>query len=332
MHRFAAGSSHRNGYAACSGCSLCLLVCPVWRATRDPRLTPEGRAKGLQSGAPITELADAARACTLCGACEPVCPERIDLIGMTLNLRGLLAEVAPSPAPRVQRTRERIDASAGNSNRDVATQRRAAVRLMCGAALKSRADALARALGLIGATVCEDDGADIVLALTSGLKVSPERLAEFLAPLRRARTIVVDDGAWLRHLRGWLPGVRMLSLGEALSSKGVVRRGLRPSDLYVIEARAYHADYERLVGHYDRLRRERDCTLNLDLQRIAVPVRMGGQSTAMPQALRANDAQARWILQGRGVERVVVECMEDAAPFEAIGGLAVVHLAELAQD
>jgi ferredoxin len=39
------------GYAACSGCSLCLLVCPVWRATRDIRLTPHGRAKALQHGA-----------------------------------------------------------------------------------------------------------------------------------------------------------------------------------------------------------------------------------------------------------------------------------------
>ena len=39
-------------YAACSGCSLCLLVCPVWRRRRDDlRLTPHGRAKALQHGA-----------------------------------------------------------------------------------------------------------------------------------------------------------------------------------------------------------------------------------------------------------------------------------------
>ena len=31
----------RGSFAACSGCSLCLLVCPVWRRTRDLRFTPE---------------------------------------------------------------------------------------------------------------------------------------------------------------------------------------------------------------------------------------------------------------------------------------------------
>ena len=26
----------------CSGCGLCLLVCPVWRESRDVRFTPAG--------------------------------------------------------------------------------------------------------------------------------------------------------------------------------------------------------------------------------------------------------------------------------------------------
>ena len=74
-------------YAACSGCSLCLLVCPAWRDSHDPRLTAEGLAKGLQAGASTAQVAGALEACSLCGACEPVCPERIDLVGLIVELR-----------------------------------------------------------------------------------------------------------------------------------------------------------------------------------------------------------------------------------------------------
>ena len=55
----------RSDHAACSGCSLCLLVCPVWRQTHDPRMTPEGRAKALQNGATAAEIAASVQSCTL---------------------------------------------------------------------------------------------------------------------------------------------------------------------------------------------------------------------------------------------------------------------------
>jgi Fe-S oxidoreductase len=87
----------RGDFAACSGCSLCLLVCPVWRRTRDLRFTPHGRAKALQNGVPVAALQASADSCTLCGACEPVCPENIDLVAMTQNLRAQLPQ-PPLPA------------------------------------------------------------------------------------------------------------------------------------------------------------------------------------------------------------------------------------------
>jgi hypothetical protein len=40
--------------------------------------------------------------------------------------------------------------------------------------------------------------------------------------------------------------------------------------------------------------------------------------------------QARWILEGRTVERIVVECVDDMAPFEEVADVPVVHLAEVA--
>ena len=323
MRAFAAGAPPRNDYTACSGCSLCLLVCPAWRQKRDPRISPEGRAKALQAGAPISELAASASACTLCGACEPVCPERIDLIGMTLGLRRQLADKPPLQALRVQ-------SAAGARDRPAAAPLNKADVLLCGPALKARPELLERICALLGAAAVADEGADVALALAAGVPVPSARLEAFLAPLRTARTILVDDGLWLRLLRAWLPRARLAGLGEVLSGLEAVRSALRSTDLYLIEARAYHADYERLVRHYDRLRFERGCSFNLDLQRIAIPAR--ARSLAQSLGLEAVDdsAQAAWILKGRQVQRIVVENLDDAAAFIGEGAPPVVHLAELA--
>ena len=61
----------------------------------------------------------------------------------------------------------------------------------------------------------------------------------------------------------------------------------------LIEARTYHADHARLVAHYDGLRKETGCAMNLDLQRIAIPA--------------CDEAEARWMLKGRRPARIVVE-------------------------
>ena len=254
------GVAARNDHSACSGCSLCLLVCPAWRRTHDPRMTPEGRAKALQHGATAAEVAASVQACTLCGACEPVCPEEIDLVGMTLDLRARLADPAA-----VEALRARMKQSAGIAPFP------ARVAFLPGAALRAKPEVMARAAVLLGATASADDGADIAQALEAGVRIPAGRLDGFLAHLRESRTLIVEDGFWMRHLRGWLPRLRLVSLGEALSSLDAVRRGLRKTDLYVIEPRAYHGDYERLVRHYDRMRAERGCAFNLDLQRIAIP-------------------------------------------------------------
>ncbi len=292
------GAAARSDHAACSGCSLCLLVCPVWRQTHDPRMTPEGRARALQHGATAADIAASLQSCTLCGACEPVCPEEIDLVGMTLGLRAQLGgATATEELPASGRPRQASP-----------------VVFIPAPALRKNGETLARIAALLGAATCEDPGEDIIQALQAGIPVSAARRAQFVAGLKAARTIVVEDGFWKRHLRAWLPRAQVTGLGEALSSLDSVRKGLRKTDLYVIEPRSYHRDYERLVKHYDRLRAESGCSLNLDLQRIAIPA-MG---------------QAGWILKGLGVERIVVESLEDAAAFERHGTHPVVHVAELA--
>ena len=329
MLGFATGArASKQGYAACSGCSLCLLVCPVWRGTHDLRLTPHGRAKALQHGATIEDIAPSVEACTLCGACEPVCPENIGLVAMIEDLRRALP---PSTIARNLHTRMQTEMP-----RALVTRSASATVLLSGRALAWDQVLLARVRALLTdagtIAVANNHGADLALALEVGATVPPQRIERFLAPLRQYKTIVVADGLLLRHLRAWLPESKIVSLGEALSSRAAVRSQLRASDLYVIEPRAYHADHARLVTHYDNLRFETGCAMNLDLQRIAIPATTTNLRQRLGQEVPSDGEQLRWLLKGRRVSRIVVENMEERGAFEAVCTIPVVHLAELADD
>ena len=308
-------------HSACSGCSLCLLVCPVWRQTRDITMTPHGRNKALQNGVGVAGIADSINSCTLCMACEPVCPENIALVPMLLGMRRELAELEPN------RYADALSMSRHVKMPQVSTP----VSLLLGAAYFNDGQLPSRIRKLLcGAiTICERDGTDIALELEAGAEISPAHLAEFLAPLRNAERVIVADGLLLRQLRVWLPAMKVQSLGEALSKLPAVRSALRKSDLYVIEPRAYHSDYERLVKHYSVLRNERGCAFNLDLQRVAIPATVQSISQRLGKAAANDDAQARWLLQGRKIGRIVVESLEDAAALARVADIPIVHLADV---
>lgn len=303
--------------APCSGCGLCQLVCPVWHQRRDVRLTPLGRAKALQHGVPITALSEAMDACTLCGACDPVCPESIPLSASMLAWRNQqpLGEVAMSVQPAV--------ASAGARGSSL---------LVAGRSLGADGARLQRAAQMLGVQPASDHGADIALAVEAGALVDDSRLAAFLGPLRRARRLVVADGLLLRSLRTWLPGLDIAALGHALSGLPALRARLRRTDLYVIEPRAFHMDHARLLPHYDALQRAFGGTTNLDLHRMAIPTTASAAQHALGRMSISPEAQARWILDGRHVERVVVEDEQDIAPFVAVVALPVLHIADLAEN
>ena len=311
----------RRDHADCSGCSLCLLVCPVWRHSRDVSLTPPGHFKAMQHGTSAADAAASIENCTLCMACEPVCPERIDITGIILELRRQLA--APAWMHELQ---SRI---AERAAKPVALPSPSTM-LLSDRALHAHPDTLARIAALLGTSHCGDDGPDISLALEAGITISEQPLQRFLKPLRKMKKIIVADGLLLRHLKQWLPGANIIGLGEALSGHEAVRRGLRATDLYVIEPRAYHSDYQRLVKHYDRLRAAHGCAFNLDLQRIAIPATVRNLPQRLGLAASSDDGQARWVLHGRSISRIVVESLEDRAVFERVSEIPVVHLAELA--
>ena len=320
-----AHAAHKD-YTHCTGCGLCLLVCPLWRRTHDLGLSPLGRAKALQYGAHATDIAVSVASCTLCAACEPACPEDIDLVGMTLNLRRHLVQPAMMASLLA-----RMESRPSRPGAPLPAARSA---LLAGEALRAQPRRLERVAALLGGgaalRVHDDDGADLVQALIEGVSIPPPRRERFLAPLRRLDEIVVADGLLFYHLRRWLPGAKLTSLGVALGRLPAIRRGLRAGDLYVIEARAYHADYQRLVKHYDELRRACGCSFNLDLQRIAIPATAAGSHASIEPD--DGSSQVRWILQGRNVTRIVLEHLDDGAAFAQICDLPVVQLVDLADD
>ena len=296
-------------HASCHGCSLCLLACPVWRQTRDVRLTPHGRAKALQHGATPAALRASIDSCTLCGACEPACPEEIPLVDMILDLRRQQPIDAPSPAKVFAESS--LSASLFLPARSLGEAR------------------ISKIAFLLDVAVAPDDGADISEAIECGAALASSRLAGFLKNLEKAERIIVADGLLLRKLREWLPGKRIIGLGEALSALEAVRAKLRASDLYVIEPRAFHADHGRLVGHYDALRGAFGLKTNLDMQHLAIPTTAHSVQNRRGTALVDAAAQARWILEGRAFERVVVEDAADCAVFAAVTDRPVVHVADL---
>jgi ferredoxin len=291
-------------FSSCHGCSLCLLSCPVWRQTRDVRLTPHGRAKALQNGATAADLQTSIASCTLCGSCEPACPEEIPLVDMILELRRQqpiqVAEVPPGNGISLENA------------------------LLAGEVLRRDPERLKRITSLLDIAVAADDGSDISRAIECGAALPSGRVSSFIGSFRSAKRLVVADGLLLRKLREWLPEKQLVSLGEALSALEPVRARLRATDLYVIEPRAFHADHARLVRHYAALIQARNMKTNLDLQRLAVP------TCASSAAKRVDPLdQARWILDGRAFERVVVEDAADCAVFAQVTDRQVLHIGDL---
>ena len=322
--------SNRPGYEDCTGCRVCTLPCPVWHQTHDIMLTHCGRARALQGGAAPEDLRQSLMACVLCGACESICPVGIDTVGMTIDLRMMLNDKSNSPFAH------NLEAANKNCPAHVPIPAKQYTSLILpGIRLRSDYPLLnivKRLLENKDVSLAMDDGSYISGAIEAGIPISDERREWFIQSLKGAKRLIVAEGILHRYLRKWLPEAQVIGLGKALLSKRMIRKALRSTDLYVIETRGYHADYDNMVQEYDIIRRKAGCLMNVDLQRAAIPTGALSLQNRFDMGTVSPIEQARWILDGHKFDRIVVESLEDMEPFQNVTKLRVIHVSELGEN
>lgn len=311
-----------NGYEKCNSCGLCTLPCPIWQQSNDTLLTFAGRARALQGGAKIEEIKNSVEACILCGSCEAACPMGIRTVDITLKLR----------------------AAINRKNEEMATQRYNAqtltetTLLLPNAALLADKKTLKLTTSLLNIPLAQDNGQDLLLFLLkkfeTGLLPEAEMLEGFLRRLIRLRQVVIADGLFKCYTRALIPELHtdIISLGEALLRLPAIKNALKPTDLYIIEARSYNIDFKWCMPFYTKISKQTGCRMNLDLQRIAIPTG-GCINTETGNEFRPKSTgQIRWILEGQSFDRIVVESVEDIELFKkSVENIPVIHVAELAE-
>jgi len=311
-------------YSDCHGCSLCLLSCPMWQQRRDVQYSPQGIFKARQHNATHEEISPALFSCLLCGACDTLCPENIDITASIKTLRK--ESFAAGTAPELK---GKVDALLALSSPEVKVEEN--IIILPGKALRDAPVTLSRIQSLLSnetdTALAADDGDDIALALEAGIEISEHRLHSFLEPLQGAKKLYVSNGLLLKSLRQWLPATELFALGHSLSQLSALTKKLNTDDFYLIEARAFHLDHKLKTTHYDQLRHQQGCQINLDLQRNAIPTAAGGLNAIQP--MLDSKVQGEWILKGRNIQRIVVECAEDGIAMSQVSELPVLHIADL---
>jgi len=293
---------------------LCTLPCPIWQQSHEVLLTFAGRARALQGGAQPEEIKEAVSACLLCGSCEPACTMGIRTVDITLKLRAALNGYSNKELPQGQVNRVSSDRAL----------------LIPNAALLENKDLLKHSAGLLDIPVAEDDGSDVLKAFETGRRPKADKTGAFLKTLTGMRKVVTADGLLKRYMQSILPELEVIGLGEALLRLPMVQAALRPTDLYIIETRAYNMDFNRCMPFYTNVSRQTGCVMNLDLQRIAIPTGACYRAEEKGEAVPKITEQIRWILEGRSFDRIVVEAAEDITFLRKAGAAPVIHAAELA--
>jgi len=113
----------------------------------------------------------------------------------------------------------------------------------------------------------------------------------------------------------------------AMSRTPALRQRLRADDLYIIDAVCFHAGHTLRAPHYDQLRRQTGCSMNLDLNRMAVATGIGSRAESL-QAFDVN-RQLEWLLLGRRFQRVIVENPADQRMLAQMTGKPVLSVSAL---
>jgi len=273
------------GFEACSACNICLTSCPAWLSTRDMALTRPGRAKALQGGAALDELADAVNACCLCLACEVICPEEITVDALTLEQRRQLNRSGKAALDQTPIRPEKIGLPDPL--------------LLVDDRLWEDKKVIETIIKALGSGKNSNPAAErigyVTRSIEAGIPAGDNIKDDLLRKVKAASKVIVSDGLLLRTIINRLPGRKICGLGEALVRARLVQKALGPSDLYVIESRSYHAKHRELARLYDELRRDTGCLTNLDLHRLAI------STTASSGTAKYVKNQAGWILMGKKV-------------------------------
>ena len=297
-----------NTYAVCHGCGLCNLVCPLWKQSYDLSYTPYGQAKFMQHGGDLATLGQQFSACNLCGACDVVCPKEIRLTETNLKVRQMLSatEDAQNEYPDSQ---------------DETPVRQAEQVLIADQLLIENQSRCRRVLDFMNkqaSTVLHEsvlnlDGDDIQKSLS----------------LHACPRLVISDVLLLKQLRSQFPRVKTTSLSQYLFDALPLNSLLSADDLYIVDSRAYHLDFGARVEAYMQLKQNSECMMNLDLQRIAIPVNASEVSDAIDVG-----KQWQWITQGRSFKRVIVESLTEFKNIQRLirsqpDRVSVLHLSDL---
>ena len=321
----------QNNYSHCYGCGLCTLVCPVWHQNHDICCTPHGHAKAMQSDGEVNVIG--LFDCILCGACEPVCPANIEIMEMMIKLRQNHVD-SKSLALEPKSLSDNPIKPMINPVLFLADDALLEHKMQSNNKLLNQTLKLLNSAGVGSVGQAQDNGADIIKAIKSGLEISPDRVEEFLAPIKLAKKLIVSDCLLRTALQQWLPNVEIMSPGYVLSNLPAIKNKLSEKDLYVIECRAYNANFKKMVAHYNQLKQHSGCQLNLDLQRLAMPTggldinkhRLDSKTT---MTTFDPHKQSQWILQGLNIDRIVVESVEDAIAIMQVSDKPIIHVAEL---
>ena len=117
--------------------------------------------------------------------------------------------------------------------------------------------------------------------------------------------------------------------GFVMSCDDAVQQQLGKDDLYIIDAAGFHAHHAGRVEHYTQLRDTTGCSMNLDLQRLAIPTGSMMLNSDGSDQLFDVEALVSWLIQGRSFERLVVENPADQAVLAKLTGKPVVQVKDL---
>ncbi|MFQ5519424.1 MAG: 4Fe-4S dicluster domain-containing protein [Mariprofundus sp.] len=118
--------------------------------------------------------------------------------------------------------------------------------------------------------------------------------------------------------------------GFVISCDPAVQAQIREDDLYIIDAAPFHAHYADRVGHYDALRKQTGCSMNLDLNRLVIPTGIASLA-ASTQQFDVKE-QIEWLLQGRSFKRMIIENTADQNALLGVSGKQVIHISELIKE